>query len=376
MRTVNLRLVFVLLVLVAGAARQIAQEHRPSVLRPGLRLHAYVANTGDGTLTVVDLVGLAAVATVAVGPAPSGLRAHPTHDEIWGVSTAGGYAWVLDARTNRVAAQIPVGAAPFALDFSPDGSRAYIAASGAGSVVAIDCARRQVVARVQPGRRPWIARVTPDGRTVLVADRDQATLLLLNATTLATRARIPVLPQPEHIVVLPDSSKAFVASSRTARVSAVQLEPPALLAHLPLGGSRDAGPADLVLKLDGGELYAPAPGTHGLTIFNTWTNEPADFLLLGHGPARGAITADGKSLYITDSAAGRVTPIGLDFRQVFPPIPAGRQPGIVRFTPGEDLLLVVNEGSNDLAVIRPRVRTLQTLIPVGPRPRDLAVKLF
>jgi YVTN family beta-propeller protein len=37
---------------------------------------------------------------------------------------------------------------------------------------------------------------------------------------------------------------------------------------------------------------------------------------------------------------------------------------------------VVNEGSNDLAVVRVRTRNLITMIPVGNGPRDLTVKLF
>jgi hypothetical protein len=43
-----------------------------------------------------------------------------------------------------------------------------------------------------------------------------------------------------------------------------------------------------------------------------------------------------------------------------------------------NLLLVVNQGSGDLAVIGLRAgsQSLLTMIPVGPRPQDLAVKLF
>ncbi|MFY9584576.1 MAG: YncE family protein, partial [Candidatus Acidiferrales bacterium] len=144
-RKLNFRFAFAGMVLLAGAAVQIVREHRPSMLRPGLRLCAYVASAADGNVTVVDLVRLAVTGKISVGPAPSGLRAHPTRKEIWGVSTEGGYVWVIDAPHDQVAARIPVGAAPFALDFSPDGSRAYVAASGASSVVAIDCQTRQVV---------------------------------------------------------------------------------------------------------------------------------------------------------------------------------------------------------------------------------------
>jgi YVTN family beta-propeller protein len=49
---------------------------------------------------------------------------------------------------------------------------------------------------------------------------------------------------------------------------------------------------------------------------------------------------------------------------------------VCRLDPGEDLLLVVNEDSNDLAVVRVRTQSLLTMIHVGQRPRDIAVKVF
>src|SRR5207244_11149490 len=108
-RRFNFRLAFSALLLLAGVAQQLAKEHRPSMLRPGLRLCAYVANAGDGTVTVVDLVRLAATSTIAVGPAPSGIRAHPTRKEIWGVSTAAGYVWLSGALADALAPRIPLG---------------------------------------------------------------------------------------------------------------------------------------------------------------------------------------------------------------------------------------------------------------------------
>ena len=63
-------------------------------------------------------------------------------------------------------------------------------------------------------------------------------------------------------------------------------------------------------------------------------------------------------------------------RRLLPPIQAGRSPGASRLTPDENLLLVVNQDSDDLAVIRVRTQSLLTLIPVGPSPRDLAILLY
>jgi YVTN family beta-propeller protein len=148
----NYRLVFLLVILAALAIREVALELRPAFLRPGLHLFAYVGNTGDGTVSVIDLIKLSPVATIVVGPGPSGLRAHPKRPEIWGVSSAGGYAWVLDVQSNQIVARIPVGTLPYALDFSADGRRAYVAASGSNAIVAIDTASRQIVARGRAGR--------------------------------------------------------------------------------------------------------------------------------------------------------------------------------------------------------------------------------
>src|SRR6266478_4085517 len=158
----NVRVVLLTVVLFAGATILLLREQRASFLRPGLRLNAYVS-AADGSVAVIDVVKLSTVARVAVGPGLSGMREHPTRAEVWGVSSQGGYAWVLSARTNQVAARVAVGAMPYALDFSPDGARAYAAASGSDTVVAIDCQSRAVVARGRTGHEPVLARATPDG---------------------------------------------------------------------------------------------------------------------------------------------------------------------------------------------------------------------
>jgi YVTN family beta-propeller protein len=145
----NFRLLFITLLLAALAALQVSREERPSILAAGQRLRAYVANAGDGTISVLDLVGLSTVATLPVGRAPSSLQALPARNEIWGVSGSltadAGQVWVLGAGAGVISARIPVGPAPTGVAFSPDGRHAYVAISGANSVVAIDTAARRIV---------------------------------------------------------------------------------------------------------------------------------------------------------------------------------------------------------------------------------------
>jgi YVTN family beta-propeller protein len=373
MRRINVRLVFLLVVVAGIAAINIAKEHRPSFLRPGLRLMAYVTNAGDGTVSAVDLVQLAVTATIPVGPAPSGIRAHPTRDEIWGVSSEGGFVWVIDAPSGQVAARVPVGGSPFAIDFSPNGMHAYVAAAGTRTLFAIHCETRRIVGQARVGRRPWVARVSPDGELVVVPNREDATVTVLDAATLAVQKTIAVAPQPEQVIILPYGSKAFV-SAASGVVSVVDLEKGVLLANLSVQGQ----PTDLLMTADTGQLIVPTPSNHGIGILYTSTNEYGDHVLLGTYPWRASLTA-GKDpiLYVSDAAAGRVMTVDFNFRRPGrKAIMVGQRPGVSRLTPGDELLLVVNEESNDLAVIRTYDNSLLTLIPVGRRPRDLAIKVF
>jgi len=194
---------------------------------------------------------------------------------------------------------------------------------------------------------------------------------------------IGIVKQPERVVILPDSTLAFVLSRTEHRLSVVDLRRSVLVTNLELDGN----PSDMLLKQDGGELYVISPEAHGLQVINTWTHEVGDYMVLGSAPTRGVLSADGNTLYVSDGAAGHIIPVDIANRRVIRdpgtgkefPITAGQSPGVLRFDPdepNENLLIVVNEGSGDVAIIRVRTNSLLTMIPVGDKPQDLAVKLF
>lgn len=103
---------------------------------------------------------------------------------------------------------------------------------------------------------------------------------------------------------------------------------------------------------------------------------------LGSAPSRGVLSSDASLLFVSDAAADRVTPVDIVNRRIIREpgkgflIPAGDDPTALAFDPNESLLLVVSRGSGDLAVIRVRTNSLVTMVPVGDRPQELAVKLF
>jgi YVTN family beta-propeller protein len=216
--------------------------------------------------------------------------------------------------------------------------------------------------------------VTPNGKSVVVMNRDDATLQVFDANSLELRATIPTAPAPTQFLIMPDNSTVFVAASGTNQISVVDLRTSSLLTNLPLPGKPEA----MFLKPDGGELYVTVPEAHELAIVNTWTHELADSMLIGSTPTRGVFDEGTGILYVSDSGAGRVVPVDVTYRDALSPIPSGENPGACGLDSADphDLLLVVDEGSNDLAVIRVRTQSLITMVPVGNSPRDVAVMLY
>jgi YVTN family beta-propeller protein len=292
------------------------------------------------------------------------------------VSWSEGFVWVLDAKTNQIVSRIKLEAEPAALEFAKDGSVAFVVVPASRMVVSIDCGSRRVLKTATIGKQPGTPKLAPNGKLLLVPDRDDASLFILNADTLELVSILPVVRHPEQIVILPDSSKAFVTSSQVGHVAVVDLSRLLVATHLNLGVGVTGGPAEATLKPDGGELYLSHPAAHGLVILNTWTNEVSEFVTVGDAPSHVVPTQDGTRLFVADASAGRIIPIDVNSRRTSDPIPTGKNPAAIVFTPGEELLLVVNQGSNDLAVIRKRTLSLLTMIPVGSRPRDVAVLLF
>jgi YVTN family beta-propeller protein len=372
----NFRVYFLLAILFLFALIILLREHRPSFLRPDLHLNAYVS-TSDGSLTVIDLASLRVINKITAGPGISDLREHAKRPEIWGVSTAGGYVFVLNTRSNQLV-KVPVGPAPLSLDFSATGDRVYTTAAASDQLLAIDTASRAILGRAKTGSEPVQARLTPDQKSILVVNRRSSSLTIHDAATLQLRASIPVIPQPDEVAVVPDSSIAFVMSRSQNHLSVVDLQRAVLLTNLELAGR----PSQMLLKPDGGELYVISPEAHVLEVINTWTHEVGDTMLLGSAPASALLTEDASEMYVADRAAGRVFHADMFNRRIIgKPINAGASPNTMRFDLSEpgaqpSMLLVVNESSGDLAVLRLRTDSLITLIPIGNNPQRLAVKLF
>ncbi|MES2220093.1 MAG: YncE family protein [Acidobacteriota bacterium] len=355
------------------------------------REYAYITNGGSNTVTVLDVVNLRQDRVIRVGYNPTGVAVNTRRNEVYVVNTGSNSVSVIDAERNAVVATIPVHQRPYFVSVSDDGTRAYVANSGSNNVSVIDLESRREIAVVGVGEGPGVAAVTPDGNAVVVSNRVGNSVSVIDAKTKKVRSVWSGCPGATDVAILPDSSKAFVACSGGHQVMAIALATPSesssrvrsstqqliskdeLLAILDVGKT----PVRLVLKPDGGEIFAVNYDGASFSEIDTSTNEVGGAYMVGSHPVAGIATADNSLLYVSDFDADSLGVYSIDDGELSTVAPrTGDGPESMAFSKAGNLLFVVDTRSGDVAVIRTSTNSLLNLFPVGAKPNDIAIKAF
>ena len=138
--------------------------------------HIYVANSADGTVTVIDAATHAVVETLDVAPGA----------ELEGVVFAGDSMYVsnrtasavvpIAIATRTVGTPVSVGGSPSGMTF--DGQRVYVANRGASSISVVDAASGVVVTTISSPQLAFVRHLAFDGRYVY-ATRDASGVSVL-----------------------------------------------------------------------------------------------------------------------------------------------------------------------------------------------------
>jgi YVTN family beta-propeller protein len=123
----------------------------------------WVANAGEGTISVIDFASHTVTATIPAELVTAN-RLRFTPDHRWALVSRekNGNVGVVDVAQQRVVKQIPVGTGAAGVLIEPDGSRAFVSCSPDNWVAVIDLKTMAVVGKIQPGTEPdgvaWAVR--------------------------------------------------------------------------------------------------------------------------------------------------------------------------------------------------------------------------
>jgi YVTN family beta-propeller protein len=248
---------------------------------------AYVTNSWDDSVSVIDVPGRRVVATVPVGSLPYGVAVDGHSGRVYVAGLANHTVTVID-RNNVVLATIAL-PNPHGLALSPDGARLYVGDYGAGALTVVDTATRTVLGQVAVGGLPVGIAVHPSGARVYVAAFAANALVAVDAATRTVVGQAAVGAGAAGVALSPNGDTAFVANMNDNSVSIVRTADMAVLATVPVG-SQPVG----VAAAPGGQAVFVANSADGtLTTIDTATRAAVSTVHVGDGPfSPGAFVAD------------------------------------------------------------------------------------
>jgi len=292
----------------------------------GVGPYAYIANSGDDNVSVIDTTTNKVTAMIPVGNYPMGVAVTLDGKKVYVTNFFGRTISVIDATKNKVTATIPVGNAPRGVAVSPDGKRVYVPHHEVGNpsnntILIIDTATNEVEATVLVGEVPFGVAVTLDGKKVYVTNLRDKTVSVIDTATNTVITTIPVGNDPCGVAISPDGKKVYVGNRGDSTVSIIDTATNTVTATVNLENS----PYGIVVNPTGTKVYV-AGGNGFVSVINTTTNKVTATVPVGDDPCGVAVTPDGSKVYVANLLSDNVSVIDTSTNKVTATMNVGRGP--------------------------------------------------
>ncbi len=242
----------------------------------------YVTNFDSNTVSVIDAATNTVTATVPVGNQPTGVAVTPDGSQVYATNRLSRTISVIDTITNTVTSPVNVGVNPLGVAVTPDGTKAYVANNGDDNVSVIDTTSNTVVATIPVGHRPGAVAVTPDGINVYVTNLCSDDVSVINTITNKVTATVNGLNIPNGVVVIPDGTKAYVADYGNATVSVIDTATNNITATVPV--APESCPFGVAVSPDGTKVYVANYYNKTVSVINTTYNTVTTTAAVGNYP--------------------------------------------------------------------------------------------
>jgi YVTN family beta-propeller protein len=255
----------------------------------------YVANSGDGTVSILDGRADAVVGTLPVGSHPYSIAVDSATGNIFVTHTFGSQVSMLNGATNTIT-DLKTGSADL-IAINSKTRTIYLLGYG-GAVVELDEASQKFRAR-DVGKHAWGLTVDDSSGTIYVTRIESADL-----AALAASSSVPVVLRAGAIPC------AIAVNSR---------------AH---------------------KLYVANYGNHTVTVLDSRTGQLTATLQVGEHPKAIGFDPDRKLVYVANTSDNSVTVIDADKDKILATLPAGKSPYALAVVPGSTNLYVANESED------------------------------
>ncbi len=295
-----------------------------------------ITNKSPATATILDVASGRVIATLPTGQGPHEVvtsrdgRIAVITD--YGAQVPGSSLTVIDIPAMRVARTITLGEyrRPHGIVLLPGDSLAAVTSETNKTLLIVHLVSGQIVRAIPTGQNgSHMVGVTGDGRRAWTGNIGSNSVTELDLTSGAALRTISVPAQPEAINVTPDGSEVWVGSNATGNVSVID----AATGAVTTAATGFGWPYRVLFSPDTALVLLPDLKGEELRFVTRRTRAEVQRLSLpGKAPQGITYTPDGRHVFLSFSATGKVAVIDVATRTVIREIDAGQTPDGVAYT--------------------------------------------
>ncbi|HWD87509.1 MAG TPA: FG-GAP-like repeat-containing protein [Mucilaginibacter sp.] len=264
---------------------------------------AYIPNTGDNTVSVINVGTSKVIATIKVGTNPSSLAVSPYGDKVYVLCSFSSKVDVISTATNTIIASIPVGQFATQVTLSPDGNWLYVPQES--NVLVINTQINQVQ-YVLPGYNDVSnIALSPDGTIAYETDGTENVVLIVSTVTRKLLSAINNIPAVGPVAVSPDGNTIYVTSGYNNSLYVINPATHTILATVPLN---EREPNGIAVSRDGKKVFVVTGVSSDVCIIDAQAYKLITTVGLGLGQAGNGIgvSPDGSKVYATNPIGNTV----------------------------------------------------------------------
>ena len=379
----------------AAASAMVGCGRKKATRIPG---YCFVANQGSRSVAAVNLESFRVQRQISLDSAPAAVVAHPSKPKVFVLGPDAGAIYEIDAATLAVSRRVRAGNLAVAMSISPAGDSLWVLYRDPAMLVELP------LDSLKPGRRVRLpsppdsfdlatVKGNQDGRGLAaVASRTDRTIVLASLGNAVVERTIAVGAEPSLVSFGQDGGILIAGNGPEHSITIFDVATGKTVVRLPL----PLAPRHFCATSDGGQLFVTGDGMDAVVVVFPYLTEVYQTILAGRAPGAMAVTDDASGLsmlMVANRETSGITVLDFNDYKLVAVVTVGQGPGQILLTPAPErqYVLVLNETSGDLAVIRTRALAttpkgaqrqlsarersapLFTLIPVGERPVSAAV---
>ncbi|MHA6795089.1 Hsp70 family protein [Pseudonocardia bannensis] len=225
---------------------------------------------------------------------------------------------------------------------------------------------------IEVGGTPGFAAVSPTGKQAYVAGRGAGVVTVIDTAVNKVTARIPIPSgPPQYLTFSPDGRRVYVSIWNDARtiadVAVLDTTTNSVIATIPVRTRPFLG----AVTPDGKRLYVPNHDSGTVSVIDTGTNAVVGEIKVAPNPHWIEFSRDGTRAYTANHESNVISVLDVASGTVLAQVPVQTSPHSLAVHPTRPLVANVNYDSASVTMIDTNTQKVIATIPVGKNPQEI-----